>query len=174
MDNDDDFKLLLAEAALPVHQMKLKRLKKAIKVFEEPLVDELESGRVNPSKFESLSLEESNEPSRLGLGLEGLGGERDSNYGFDSLGGGEGEMSSSSDGLGVGGEIDFGFDGLGGEGEMNSSFDGLGGGEDGNGAKRLGNVRTQRTDGPRKHREVSGTRRKEGSPCPLSKLVLSR
>ncbi|XP_050124087.1 uncharacterized protein LOC126601421 isoform X1 [Malus sylvestris] len=137
MDSDDDFELLSAETAPPVRKTKLKRLKKAIRVSEEPPVDESESGRVNPSEFEALSLEESNEPSRLGLGSEGLGGEGDSNSGFDGLGGGEGEMSYGSDGLGGGGEIDSGFDGLGGEGEMNSSFDGLGGGEDGNGAKRV-------------------------------------
>ncbi|XP_048434189.1 clumping factor A-like [Pyrus x bretschneideri] len=137
MDSDDDFELLSAEAAPPVRETKLKRLKKAIRVSEEPPVDESESGRVNPSEFEALSLEESNDPPRLGLGSEGLGGEGDSNSGFDGLGGGEVEMSSGSDGLGGGGEIDSGFDCLGGEGEMNSSFDGLGGGEDGNGAKRV-------------------------------------
>ncbi|KAM1133318.1 hypothetical protein ACFX19_043290 [Malus domestica] len=137
MDSDDDFELLSLEAAPPVRETKLKRLKKAIRVSEEPPVDESESGPVNPSEFGALSLEESNEPSRLGLGSEGLGGEGDSDSGFHGLGGGEGEMSSGSDGLGGGGEIDSGFDGLGGESEMKSNFDGLGGGEDGNGAKRV-------------------------------------
>ncbi|KAB2628082.1 IWS1-like protein [Pyrus ussuriensis x Pyrus communis] len=151
MDSDDDFELLSLEAAPPVRETKLKRLKKALRVSEEPPVHEFESGPVNHSEFEALSLEESNELSRLGLGSEGLGGEGDSNSGFhglgggegemnsgsDGLGGGEGEMSSGSDGLGGGGEIDSGFDGLGGESEMKSNFDGLAGGEDGNGAKRV-------------------------------------
>ncbi|KAB2619641.1 IWS1-like protein [Pyrus ussuriensis x Pyrus communis] len=118
MDSDDDFELLSAEAAPPVRETKLKRLKKAIRVSEEPPVDESESGRVNPSEFEALSLEESNDPSKVRVGIGRFG-------------------RSGSDGLGGGGEIDSGFDCLGGEGEMNSSFDGLGGGEDGNGAKRV-------------------------------------
>ncbi|ONI32712.1 hypothetical protein PRUPE_1G381400 [Prunus persica] len=165
MDSDEDFELFSEEAAPPVRETKLKRLKKAIRrvsISEEPLLDKSESGRVNSSDFEALSLEESNEPSRSRIGSEslrgeseinpgfdgfcgeaetnsgfdGLGGEGEANSGLDGLGG-EGEANSGLDGLGGEGEANSGSDGLGGEGEMNSSFDGLGGGEDGSGAKRV-------------------------------------
>ena len=67
MDSDEDFELFSEEAAPPVRETKLKRLKKAIRrvsISEEPLLDKSESGRVNSSEFEALSLEEYNEPSR--------------------------------------------------------------------------------------------------------------
>ncbi|XP_008220781.1 PREDICTED: protein IWS1 homolog [Prunus mume] len=152
MDSDEDFELFSEEAAPPVRETKLKRLKKAIRrvsISEEPLLDKSESDRVNSSEFEALSLEESNEPSGSRIGSEslrgereinpdfdGFGGEAETNSGFDGLGG-EGESNSGLDGLGGEGEANSGSDGLGCEGEMNSSFDGLGGGEDGSGAKRV-------------------------------------
>ncbi|TQE01743.1 hypothetical protein C1H46_012687 [Malus baccata] len=52
MDSDDDFELRAAEAALPVRKTKLKHLKKAIRVSEEPSVDESENGQEEEEKEE--------------------------------------------------------------------------------------------------------------------------
>ncbi|KAK9947099.1 hypothetical protein M0R45_012534 [Rubus argutus] len=134
MEIDDDFELLpnSEEASPPVRERKLKRLKKGFRVSPGSIVDQSESG----TEFEGLNLEESSEPSKFRIGLEGLGDEGEMNPDYDGLDG-EGELNYGFDGFSSKGEKRSGFDGLStSEGDVKSGFDGLGGGGDASGAKR--------------------------------------
>ncbi|KAK9270716.1 hypothetical protein L1049_026299 [Liquidambar formosana] len=135
MESDDDYQFPLPEEpSPPLHARKLKRLKKAIRVSNDPLVNTSDKSPLMPtsdsSKFEplesseALGFNDSSESLPSRSESEGLDGEKGAKRAleFDSA---DGEF----DGKGEGGSGEMGeFDGKGGDGsgEM-EDFDGKGG-----------------------------------------------
>ncbi|KAL5558073.1 hypothetical protein UlMin_034284 [Ulmus minor] len=89
MESDDEVLFSAPqEASSPVRERKLKRLKKAIRVSQDPQLKKSDSGSLSPedhSKFEAINFEESNDLLRSSSGSEEFDGRNVLDSGFTGL-----------------------------------------------------------------------------------------